>query len=62
MDDKKISLIKDPKLAEDLIKLTEIKKIEKDVIEQIASKEIVKPELTKAEIAFRNKQEKMVNF
>lgn len=60
MDDKKVDLIKDAKLAEELIRLSEEKKIDKDLIEQIASKEIVKPNLTKAELAFRNKQEKMV--
>lgn len=56
----KVGLIKDPKLAEELIKLAEEKKVPETLIEQIASKEIVKPQLTKAELAFKNKQEKMV--
>ena len=48
-------------MAEELIKLNEDKKINKDVIEQIAAnKEFAKPELTKAELAFRNRQDKMV--
>lgn len=60
LDEMKVGLIKDPKLAEDLIKLAEEKKVSDDLIEQIAGKEIIKPQLTKAELAFKNKQEKMV--
>lgn len=60
LDEMKVGLIKDPKLAEELIKLAEEKKVPETLIEQIASKEIVKPQLTKAELAFKNKQEKMV--
>lgn len=60
LDEMKVGLIKDPKLAEELIKLAEEKKVSEDLIEQIAGKEIVKPQLTKAELAFKNKQEKMV--
>ena len=57
-----LSKLGDNKLAQELCKLVEKDDKAEQLLEQIAEKEFLKPGPTKAEIAFKNMQEKKVIF
>ena len=63
MDEKKLGVINDPKIAEEIIKLTKEEKLDKELVDKLVKKEVIEHNLTPAEKAFKDRQEKMViNF
>ena len=58
-----LSKIPDPVLAEDLAKLvTKNQEEGSKIVQEIKKKEVIKPEPTKAELSFKNMQEKLVSL